>query len=360
MLFNVDEMKENQDLDTIENIKRTGMPVVVLGGGEVGQRVCAKLEKYGIKEIYVAVSEGYEVEGCYVSADIDRMLDAYILLPAFQEAYLSEDYSFNEFKYKKDIFYLCNLFYDEVEPIDKKFFLTHQDEFEEVFNALADEKSKQSMTEYLRAKLTDNTLGFRGLVERSQYFSGDFIKLKSDEVLVDCGAYDGDSIRDFLKATGGRYGSIYAFEPDETNLKELKAYVSDNGLKNVKVYPYGAYDYATELHFAANNGKSSRIDECSETIIKTEAIDNILNGQRVTFIKMDIEGSEVKALMGAQNSIKKYRPILAICAYHKADDIYEIYRVINELSKDYKFYFRLYRAFVLEAVLYAVPVERLK
>lgn len=234
---------------------------------------------------------------------------------------MSEDYSFNEFKYKKDISYLCNL-YDVVEPIDKEFFLAHQDEFGEVFDVLADEKSKQCMTEFLRAKLTDNALGFRGLVEQPQYFSGDFIKLKSDEVLVDCGAYNGDSIRDFLKATSARYDSIYAFEPDEANLKELKAYVSDNNLKNVKVCPYGAYDCTTELHFAANNGEGSRINECSETIINTETIDNVLNGQRVTFIKMDIESSEVKALMGAQNSIKKYGPILAISAYHKADDIY--------------------------------------
>lgn len=358
MIFNVNEMKGNQDLDTIEHIKGVGIPVVVLGGGDVGRQVCAKLYKYGVKDVYVAVSEGYEVEGCYVSTDIDKILDAYILVPAFQEAYLSEKSSFNEYKNKKDIFYLYDLYCNAAEPIDKEFFLLHQDKFEEVFNALADEKSKQCMTEFLRAKLTDNASGFRGLVERPQYFSGDFIKLSSEEVLVDCGAYNGDSIRDFLKTTNGRYNGIYAFEPDEINLKELKAYVSDNNLRNVNVCPYGAYDCATELHFSGNGGVYSRIDECSELIIKTETIDNVLNGQRVSFIKMDIEGSEVKALMGAQNSIKKYSPVLAISAYHKADDIYEIYRVINELSKEYKFYFRLHKAFTVDAVLYAVPLER--
>ena len=73
-----------------------------------------------------------------------------------------------------------------------------------------------------------------------------------------------------------------------------------------------------------------------------------------TFIKMDIEGYELKALIGAKESIRKYRPRLAVCVYHKAEDIFDVSKCILDIHNDYKLYFRSYHMASTEAVLYAV------
>ncbi|MNC55831.1 hypothetical protein D3C75_1053850 [compost metagenome] len=84
------------------------------------------------------------------------------------------------------------------------------------------------------------------------------------------------------------------------------------------------------------------------------SLDSVLNGQRASFIKMDIEGAEMEALQGAQNTIVKHRPRLAICIYHKPEDILEIPLYLKSLVPDYKFYIRHYSNYTIETVLYAI------
>ena len=74
---------------------------------------------------------------------------------------------------------------------------------------------------------------------------------------------------------------------------------------------------------------------------------------------MDIEGFEVPALMGGEQAIKKNRPILMISAYHKRDDVFNIYRYITGIVPDYKFYFFCHKTIACDAVMYAVPNERI-
>lgn len=333
------------------------LPVVLFGGGDVANHIYFKLKNNGIDDIHFSVTKGSREKSGGISEEIDKELKEYILIPAFHEAYLSE-INFDSFVNKKCVFWLGNIYENEVESIDKKFYLDNRERFEEVYNSLSDEKSKQCMKAFLEAKLTDDISCIRNLVERPQYFSGKFISMRNDECLVDCGAYNGDSIRDFLQAVNNRYSCVYAFEPDENNLQKLRKYIAVSHLENIKICPYGAYDEVTELHFISDEGMFSNINQNGKTVIKTETIDRVLDGRRATFIKMDIEGAEVKALMGAENTIKRYQPVLAISAYHKAGDIFEIYETINRLRVGYKFYFRLHKAFAIDAVLYAMPVER--
>ena len=78
-------------------------------------------------------------------------------------------------------------------------------------------------------------------------------------------------------------------------------------------------------------------------------------GERADFIKMDIEGAELYALKGARNTIETYHPILAICVYHRREDLITIPEYIRTLYEGYKFYIRAYSLYSTELVLYAVP-----
>ena len=82
-------------------------------------------------------------------------------------------------------------------------------------------------------------------------------------------------------------------------------------------------------------------------------IDSVVGDDNVTFIKMDVEGSELKALEGAKNTIIRKHPRLAICIYHKAMDVIEIPSYILSLVPEYKFYIRHYNSHMWETVLYA-------
>ena len=89
--------------------------------------------------------------------------------------------------------------------------------------------------------------------------------------------------------------------------------------------------------------------------IEVDTIDNILNGQEATYIKMDVEGAELLSLMGAEETIRKYKPKLAICVYHRFDDLLTIPKYIKSLSSEYKFYLRAHdKPYFFDLVLYAI------
>ncbi len=96
--------------------------------------------------------------------------------------------------------------------------------------------------------------------------------------------------------------------------------------------------------------------ETGNVYIAVDTIDNLVEDENVNFIKMDIEGSELKALQGAAKTIKKNKPTLTICVYHKPEDLITIPQYIRSLNNSYKFYLRMHGAVVpQELVLYAIP-----
>lgn len=183
------------------------------------------------------------------------------------------------------------------------------------------------------------------------YFDFPTFKSQKDEIFIDAGCYDGDTAFDFIRWCNGNYKKIYAFEPDNDNyevcVKNLKQ------TQNVEIIKKGLWDIQTELRFSEDFSDASRISDNGSCTIPVTTIDEVLNGRKATFIKMDIEGSELEALRGAANTIRKYRPKLAICIYHKRTDIFDIPLYIKELIPDYNMGLRVYTNIGSDIVLYA-------
>lgn len=188
----------------------------------------------------------------------------------------------------------------------------------------------------------------------SQYF--DLLTPDEHEVFVDCGCFDASTAFHFVGWCGRKgYDRIWCFEPDKSSYGICKSLCAS--LRDCKVFPYGISDKSETVLFESGRKEESRIAKCSgqeicETI-ETVALDEFLHGERVTFIKMDIEGAELDALKGAARIIKEQKPKLAISVYHKADDIIEIPKLIIEMRPDYKLYLRHYSLLSNEMVLYA-------
>lgn len=171
-----------------------------------------------------------------------------------------------------------------------------------------------------------------------------------EEVFIDAGCFDADTSRQFAKWCGGEYKRILGFEPSESNYQKC---IENNELKNFGLLPYATWSKKDKLYFS-NRGSGSRISDAGELTLETESIDNALNGERATFIKLDVEGAELETLKGAVNTIKAYKPRMAISIYHKPSDIYEIPELLMTYRTDYKFYIRHYTSYMWETVLYAI------
>jgi FkbM family methyltransferase len=184
-----------------------------------------------------------------------------------------------------------------------------------------------------------------------QYFDEDVVRLSEHEIFVDCGAYDGDSVRSFLKYAHGKYDGIFAYEMDETNYKKLRENCAE--LERCECVNSGIGARKEQLKAFVGENASSHIAEEGNGTIQIDRIDDLVS-YPVTFIKMDIEGYELDALKGARETICKYKPKLAICMYHKPEDLWEIPAFIKHLNPDYKLYFRNYHNSGSESVLYAL------
>ena len=174
----------------------------------------------------------------------------------------------------------------------------------------------------------------------SEYFIDEFWQPLEDgsEVFIDGGGFTGDTIEEFINWTKGNYKSVYTFEPDPNKAKMIE----DNLWRwegKVHLYKKGLYDKETELKFSEgtnlHSGKIVAGNTEDSISISTVALDNVVK-ERVTFLKMDIEGAEMAALEGARRIITQDKPKLAICIYHKLNDLWEIPRLILEMVPEYK------------------------
>jgi FkbM family methyltransferase len=197
-----------------------------------------------------------------------------------------------------------------------------------------------------------------GPVRHPIYFPPDLCPLIPEEVFVDCGAYDGDSIQGFLSQANDRFLRIFAFEPDPASFAKLRTMVSTLACKDLIDIRQaatgagnGSVTFSADGTLGASLGSGSLEVQCV-------TLDDALQGSAPTFVKMDIEGAELDALRGARRIIREHAPVLAVCAYHAQDHVWNIPRLIHSIRPDYRFFLRPHLMEAWDLVCYAVPVQR--
>jgi FkbM family methyltransferase len=219
-----------------------------------------------------------------------------------------------------------------------------------------DERSLKVFDTILERALGDrsNITLMPSICDDNQYFDPAVVELAEDECYVDIGAYDGDTIRHFMKITNNRFERIDAFELDHFNYRKLVESVKASGHENfIRAFNLGVWDHECDLNFST--GKSQSRVGTGDQVAHAVALDRILSDQRITFIKMDIEGAEPNALKGAERVIRANQPKLAICVYHHISHLWEIPLYIHGLLPDHRLYLRHYTNLEYETVCYAIP-----
>jgi len=222
--------------------------------------------------------------------------------------------------------------------------------YELIYNLLSDKKSKKEFVNIINFRLTYDLCFMENFsnIQQHQYFE-EFIKFKKIVNFVDIGGFDGYTSLTFIKKCP-HYESIHFFEPDESNLLRAKSILKD--YKNIFYYKIGLSDRKEVVKFSSE-GSSSNINECGNIIIETDILDNIVK-EPISYIKMDVEGWESKVIEGAKNTIKEYKPTLAVCVYHKCNDLWAIPEQVLSIRDDYKIYLRHYTEGITETVMYFV------
>ena len=352
-----------KDIAVIEMLKKSDIPVVLYGATvDVADQIVKKLASNNVGIELVAFDENSplmtdstvllkDTEKMRVE-DVDKKMPAYNVVLGFVRAYADVEGVASKFKNAHFVSYLSEIF--DMETISHSFVLENKDYLEDFYEKLSDQHSKDSFVAYLMSKTRQDMKYLPPIFDKIQYFPKGMFELTDNESYFDCGAFVGDTIEEFLKASGGSYNRIWAAEPDSSNYKKLMQYIKDEKLSNIEVVNKGIYGSAGRLPFQEEGSMLSMISENSDSYIEVDTIDNIVDGKPVTYIKMDVEGVELMALKGAERTIREYKPILGISIYHKERDLIDIPMYIKEIVPEYKFYFRVHKKLAIDTVLYGI------
>lgn len=330
-----------KDTPLWEHLKKTDKPIILYGMGNGADMIIEVLEELGVTFSDVFASDNF-VRGHFFHgkkvlkfSEIKEIYEDFIILMTFavhdretlqKVREMAENYEF----------YSPTVPVAGTELFTMDYLKENDELFDKAYEMLADEKSKSDFIDVLNFKISGKVQYLFSCESEKEKLYNDILHLSENETIVDLGAYDGDTIREFLGITKGNYNKIYAFEPDGKNFKKLCDKTAE--LTDIERFNLGAWDKKETLFFKKQKGRNSHLSD--EGIpVQFDSVDNTVEDD-VTFIKMDIEGAEMKALEGAKKTIERCHPKLYVCAYHRNEDMFALPLKIKELDETYKIYFR--------------------
>ena len=337
-----------------EYLRDTKKTVVMYGMGNGADKILAICERYGIVVSDFFASDGF-VRGhlfhgktVLTYGDVCEKYgrDNIIVLLSFASSL--PDVLANIYRIADE----CELYAPDVpvcgeELFNKEFFEENRSKIEGVNSLLSDETSKKVFSDVVNYKLSGDVGYLRdGHTDFAEVYR-DLLGADNFERIADLGAYNGDTLREIAPFAPSLEEAI-AFEPDRRNHKKLSDYAE--GEERFKIVPIkaAAWNERDLLLFDGSGNRNStliskgiEINRPQKTVeVEAESLDNVLGGDKVDYIKFDVEGAEKEAIMGASKTIEKHKPALLISLYHRSGDVFELPLMINELFPGYKFYIR--------------------
>lgn len=217
-------------------------------------------------------------------------------------------------------------------------------------NLLYDDESKDQLWKIISIFYADAPVWFEELPSE-EYFNTPYIKIEQNEIFVDAGMYDGRTSERFIELCPS-YAGVIGIEANPTNMQNIKTRL--NKYKNVSIYNNALCDSESVLRFGVIGGEGAKISDEGEMQVQGIIGDKL--DIRPTFMKFDIEGAEYDALIGFKETIQKYKPKMAISAYHSLRDHWRLIRLINDICPDYKLYLKHHYGYedLYGTILYAV------
>ncbi len=270
-----------------------------------------------------------------------------------------EDY-FKKFDYWGKLDFKNNEFEELERKVDS--FTNHLDDYIWLYEHLNDYRSKKLLLAIMRNWYQYDFITLKETMESMypDYFDLDIVKPDENEVIVDLGAYIGDTIYSYLDTYGEEnYKRIYCYEITEEVFQYLEA--NTKKYENIICKRKAVSDKSEKLYIEESSvdASANTVKEKGEIYIDAVTLDEDIE-EEITMIKMDIEGYEQKALLGSSRHIREEHPKLLISVYHNHEDIWKIPKMIEEILPGYTFYLRNHGGpiFPTEITLIAIYEER--
>ncbi len=353
------------------------MPILLYGSGFLGRKALIGFKKLGLRPLaFIDDNEniyGNKIDGLKILSLNDVITnyskDIIVIVTIWhpKHSYLDTKKKLknikinNVYHYIELVYSFPNVLKDYSIFDSPKEILVKKIKVKKAFSLLADHRSKDLFIKYLQWRLTCDFSVQPKRIETNQYFLNKLFTFNNKDIIIDCGAYDGDTLSLFLTKNKKNFNLFIALEPDKTNFTKLEKLVSKLDERyRIKLYNIAVSNKNGKIHFKSTGNMSSAINEEGTDKINTITLDKLCNKIIPTYIKMDIEGSEIDALKGAKKIICGGKTIFAISIYHRQSDIYEIPLFITHYNSSYNFYLRNHGWDFVDSVLYAVPNSRIK
>lgn len=351
MLENFEENGYEPTISVWERLSETDKPIVMYGMGDGAEKILAVFDKYGIKPAEFMASDefvrGHYFKGYKVKklSEIEEQYDDFIVVICFGTQLPEVMDRIEEISKRHEV----------VAPdvpviggglFDSDYISDHESDIMTLRPLFADDVSRDVFDKLMKYRITGDISVLRSCeTPKSEAF--ELLKIGTNETYVDLGAYNGDTIEEFLNLTNKQFEKIYAMEPDRRNYSKLRRRLYSIGSGMLEHYNAAAWSEDTTLTFYSKSGRNSALtDNRSEetkgraTTVEAKSVDSMLGGKKATLIKYDVEGSEEQAILGSAETIKQYKPRLIVSLYHRTEDMIKLPLLIHSINPEYKMYLR--------------------
>jgi len=332
-----------EQTDLWAHLAKSEKPLLLYGMGNGAEKIIAELKRSANREISGVFASDEFVRGQsflghkvmnYATAK-EQFAD-FIVLVAFG----TEDYQvlrrITEIAAERELYAPCVPLFGE-ELFDAAFLQAHLPELEQIWQQLADEKSKADFAAFI-----DYCISGKVSYLPTEWCGDDWsvLNFPAETVFFDLGAYDGDTVRRFIELAENGYERIVAVEPDPRNYRKLEH--NTGGIKNIRLENKAIWSEATELSFDDKAGRNSCLKDGGRKTVEAISIDELCEKLNITpsLIKFDLEGAEAAAIKGMQKTLK-HRPQLIMPVYHKSEDCFALPQAVLAEQPEYQLFFRL-------------------
>lgn len=360
----------NEENTLWEYLKTAGKPVVLYGTGDGADKVLARLADTGVPVSGIFASDefvrGQQFHGFTVQAysELLALREKVIVLIAFASELPDVMERFYKLASIHETYAPHVPVFSGEETVTPAWIKKHETKLLAVYERLADAVSRETFASVLNYKLSGKLSYLQACTTNRTEDLRTIFSFGGEETYLDLGAYNGDTVQEFLQLTRGRYKKIVALEPDPKNFKKLTDFVRQNELKKITCLQAGVWNDCGSLELTGNGGRQSTFWEADRSGFATQplsqtcsmkkkikkqqvnvvSVDAVLGNEHADYMKFDVEGVEKEALEGAAGHLipdgNGALPKLLVAAYHHDEDLFALPLLLWKLQPEYKIYLR--------------------
>jgi len=360
----------NEENTLWQYLKTAGKPVVLYGTGDGADKVLARLAETGVPVSGIFASDefvrGQQFHGFTVQAysELMALRKQVIVLIAFASELPDVLERFYKLASVHETYAPHVPVFSGEETVTAAWIKKYERELQTVYERLADAVSRETFASVLNYKLSGKLSYLQACTTNRAEDLRTIFSFGGEETYLDLGAYNGDTVQEFLQLTRGRYKKIVALEPDPKNFKKLTDFVRQNELKHITCLQAGVWNDCGSLELTGNGGRQSTFWEADRSGFATQSlsqtgsmkkkikkqqvtvvsVDAVLGNEHADYMKFDVEGVEKEALEGAAGHLvpdgNGALPKLLVAAYHHDEDIFALPLLLWKLQPEYKIYLR--------------------